>query len=217
MVVLYIFDRELNFKGILESHFSLRWVRRYHKVGEFELYCALTFETLELLQKGNIVWKRDDFEAGYIEYRNLRQDREGKEVLVVRGKFLTGYLNRRINWGSIVYNGTVEELMRKLINENAINPTNSDRKIPRLILDKTVISKGEISYQNSYGNVLEELEKLSLSTDMGYRTRFDYMNKRLVFEIYKGLDRTVGQSVNPPAIFSQEFENILEQNTQIVL
>ena len=33
----------------------------------------------------------------------------------------------------------------------------------------------------------------------------------MTFDVYKGLDRTAGQSVNPPAIFSREFENILEQ------
>lgn len=209
--MLYIFDKDLNFQGIMEGYFSLRWVRRYSKCGEFELHCGLSIESLNLLKKGNIVWKKDDSEAGYIEYRNLKQDNEGKEVLVVRGKFVTGYLNRRINWGQMVHNGKVGDLIKTLINENAINPINPDRKIPLLIFDESVIFEDEITYQNSYGNILEQIESISMTTNIGYRIAFDYTNKRLIFEIYRGLDRTAGQSINAPAIFSKEFENVLEQ------
>ncbi len=126
---LYIFDRELNFKGIFEGHFSLRWVRRYSKCGEFELHCSLTQETLNILKRGNVIWKKDDLEAGYIEYRNLKQDSKGKEVLVVRGKFLTGYLNRRIIWGIENLNTTSELAIRELINKNCINTIDVNRKI----------------------------------------------------------------------------------------
>ena len=113
---LYIFDRELNFIGIFEQHFSLRWVRRYSKCGEFELHCSLTSKTLNLLQRGNVIWKKGDLEAGYIEYRNLTQDTTGKEVLVLKGKFLTGYLNRRIIWDRQNLNTTSEFAIRELIN-----------------------------------------------------------------------------------------------------
>ena len=41
-----------------------------------------------------MIWKNDDLEGGYIEYRNISQDEDGKEILVVRGKFLTGYMNK---------------------------------------------------------------------------------------------------------------------------
>ena len=131
---LYIFDRYLNFLGIFESFFSLRWVRRYHKYGEFELHCGLTQDSLKLLQKGNIIWKKDDLEAGYIEYRNMKKDTEGKEILIVRGKFLTGYLNRRIIWGIENLNTTAELAMRELINKNCINPIDIDRIIDLLAL-----------------------------------------------------------------------------------
>lgn len=208
---LYIFDRELDFKGITEDYFSLIWTRRYSKCGEFELHCNLSMENLNILKKGNIVWKKGDAEAGYIQYKHLKRDATGKEILIIKGRFLTGYLNRRINWDAITHNGTVKELMGRVINENAINPIDQNRKIPGLIFDGTNIFTEEISYQNRYGNVLEILENLSESNDIGFLTKFDYQNKQLIFEIYKGIDRTAGQSINAPAIFSEEFENIPEQ------
>lgn len=208
---LYIFDRDLNFIGIVEEYFSLRWVRRYSRCGEFELHCSLTTETLNLLKRENIIWKKGDLEAGYIEYRNLKQDVEGKEVLVIKGKFLTGYLNRRIIWSIEKLNTTAEMAIRQLIDKNCINPTNIDRKIGLLTLGELKSYTQTLNKQVSYNNLLEEIENIANTNELGIRTLIDIQNKQMIFDIYEGLDRTTGQSINAPAIFSKEFENILEQ------
>ena len=211
MMELYIFDRDLNFQGILESFFSLRWIRRYSKCGEFELHCSLTPEILELLKKDNVIWKKDDLEAGYIEYRNLRQDTEGKEVMVVKGKFLTGYLGRRIIWGTENLSTTAELAMRQLINNHAINPANTDRKIDMLTLGDLKGYTNNIDKQVSYKNLLETIEEIANTNELGIRTLIDIQNKQMIFDIYEGTNRTAEQSENAPAIFSREFENVLEQ------
>ena len=208
---LYIFDRALNFKGIVDSFTSLRWVRRYYKSGEFELQCALTDESLSLLARENIIYKKDGTDAGYIEYRNLKEDLEGKEILVVKGRFLTGYLNRRIIWGTEILNVTSEVAMRTLVNKNCIAPSNVDRIIPNLMLSTLNNYLGNVDYQVSYANLADELENLSNVSNLGHRVKFDTTNKKIAFEVYKGLDRSVNQSVNPHCVFSKEFENILEQ------
>jgi len=208
---LYIFNRELNFIGITESFNSLRWVRRYSKSGEFELQCALTEEALTLLARGNIIYKKGDTEAGYIEYRNLKQDTEGKEILAIKGKFLTSYLNRRIIWGTNIFNTTSENAMRTLISDSCISPSDSNRIIPNVILGALQGYTDTVDYQVSYANLADELENLSNISNLGHRVSLDITNKKLVFDVYKGLDRSVNQSINPRCIFSKEFENILEQ------
>lgn len=208
---LYIFDRELNFIGIFEQHFSLRWVRRYSKCGDFELHCSLTPETLNLLKKGNVIWKKDDDEAAYVEYRNLKQDTTGKEILVIKGKFLTGYLGRRIIWNRLNLNTTSELAIRDVVNSNAINPIDMDRKIEMLALGEVKGYTGNIDKQVSYKNLLETVEEIASVSELGFRTILDIQNKLITFDLYEGLDRTAGNGINPPAIFSQEFENILEQ------
>ncbi|MCS4464925.1 siphovirus ReqiPepy6 Gp37-like family protein [Clostridium botulinum] len=84
---LYIFNRDLKLIGILDTFTSLRWIRRYSKTGEFELHCALNSSTLELLKRDNVVYKKDDAEAGYIETRQLKIGEDGQEYLEVKGKF----------------------------------------------------------------------------------------------------------------------------------
>lgn len=208
---LYVFSRDLELKGILDTFTSLRWIRRYHKTGEFELHCALDSNNLELLQRENIIYKKDDVEAGYIETRQLKLDSIGREYLELKGKFLTNYNDRRISWDRINFTGKTEELMRKLVNDNVISPSNINRKIPNLILGGLKGFTEDIKYQNGFGNVLEQLENLSNTSNLGYMNLLDIKNRKIIFDVYKGVDRTVNQTSIAPCIFSRDFENILEQ------
>ena len=209
---LYIFNRDLEFIGLLDSFTSLQWTRRYYKCGEFELHCSLTPETLALLQRGNILWKKNDLEAGFIETRQMAQDAEGKETLVIKGKFVSGYLNRRIIWGQEILQTTAEVATRTLVTKNSITPTDVNRIIPNLMLGTLKGYTAAVNYQVSYKNLLDEVENLCGLSESGYLVKFDVANKKLFFDVYQGLDRTATQSVNPRCIFSKEFENILEQN-----
>ncbi|HIG0362067.1 TPA: siphovirus ReqiPepy6 Gp37-like family protein [Clostridium sporogenes] len=208
---LYIFSRDLELKGILDTFTSLRWIRRYSKTGEFELHCALNSNTLDLLKRENIIFKKDDVEAGYIETRQLKIGEDGQEYLEVKGKFLTNYLDRRISWDRVNFSGKTEELMRALVNYNAINPTNIDRKIPNLTLGSLKGFNEDIKYQNSFGNIIECLENISNTNNLGYRNLLNIKNRKIVFDIYKGVDRTINNGTIAPCIFSRDFENILEQ------
>jgi hypothetical protein len=209
---LYIFDRELNFIGVLDAFTSLQWNRRYLKCGDFELQCPLTMDNLNLLAKGNIIWKQGDTEAGYINYRNLKQDTDGKETLDIKGNFLTGYLKQRIVWNIINMNDTVENIMRALVNQNCINPADSKRIIPNLILGDLKSLVFSTNYiQDKHNNLGDEMEALSALSNLGHRINLDVVNKKLIFEVYAGVDRSVNQSAVSPCIFSKEFENVLEQ------
>lgn len=208
---VYIFDRDLNFKGIIDKFISLRYVRKYYERGEFELHCSLTLDSLILLKRENIIYIKEDTEAAYIEYINLKQDDEGKEIIIVKGKFLTGYLNRRIIWGTEIINDTAENAMRKLAENNCINPTDANRKIDNLILGSLKNFTATVNYQVSYKNLGDEIQNLSQISDLGHRINFDIGNRKLIFEVYQGLDRSINQSINSRAIFSKEFENVLEQ------
>lgn len=208
---IFVYDRNIDFQGIIEKFSSLRWVRRYHRPGTFELHCVLTPETLKLLKVENIIWIRGKHEAGYIEYRNITQKKDGTEKLVVMGKFLTGYLDRRIVWDMETLNMTAEQAMRRLVLNNAISPVDSSRKIDGLILGETKEYAQKVDKQYTGTNLLDALEDLSVLSGLGYRTLFDLENKQLIFDVYEGVNRSSNQYKNPNALFSSEFDNIFEQ------
>jgi len=210
-VELYIFSRDLEFEGIVDSYTSLIWTRRYSKCGEFELNIALTTENLALLVRTNIIYKKDDSEAGYIVDRNIKQDADGKEVLNIKGRFLTGYLKGRITFGTKILNSTSEITMRTLITDNCITPTDNKRIIDKLVLSPLKSYSGNVNYQVSNKNLTDEIEDLSSESNLGHRINLDITNKQLSFEVYKGIDRSANQEINPKCIFSKEFENVMEQ------
>ncbi|APC80024.1 TPA: siphovirus ReqiPepy6 Gp37-like family protein [Clostridium botulinum] len=208
---LYIFNRDLELKGILDTFISLRWIRRFHKSGEFQLNCMFDINTLNLLKPENIIYRKDDLEAGYIETLQIKLNETGQEYLEIKGKFLTNYLNSRISWERIKFDGGLESLIRKLINDNVINPKNINRRISNLVLGDIKGFNENIKYSDSFGNILGQLEKISTTNNIGFRNILDIKTKKIIFDLYKGVNRTVNNSSIAPCIFSREFENILNQ------
>ena len=213
MMQIYVFDRSLNFTGAIDNYSSLRWRRRFNQFSEFELHCPLNADTLSLLIRGSIICKSDyTQEAGFIEYRELQQNEQGEEFLVIKGRFLKSYLDRRIIWLQELLNCTHEVAMRTLVKDQCITPTLTDRIIPNLQLGTLKNYVGNINYQVTYNNLFDELINLTNLSNLGFRILLDTVNKKLNFDVYRGLDRTAGQAINLRCIFSMDFDNILSQN-----
>lgn len=209
---LEIYDKDLSFIGVVDNFTVLKWHRKYFKVGSFELKCPATPQNIELLTINNVVYKSNE-EAGIIQYRNLILDNDGEEQLIVKGLFLAGLLKRRIIWGRTIFYGNPESLMRKLVDESCINAVDSNRNISLLSLAPAKGLAGEsINFQGTGSNILDTIEKNAIAHDLGFRINFKYNTQEMEFEIYRGLDRTDVQSVNPKALFSVQYENILEQD-----
>ena len=64
----------------------------------------------------------------------------------------------------------------------------------------------------------DNLIALCSPDNLGFRLRLELPNKRMVFKVYKGTDRTINQTEVAPCLFSYIFENMLESeynlNTQ---
>ena len=205
---LFIFNRELELQGIIENFTTLIWIRRHNESGEFELYLPSTDSNITLLKNGSIIYKKGDDEAGYVQFRNLKLDEKGREVLQVKGKFLTNYIGKRIIWNKICFSGKAEIALRTIVDNNCINTSNLNRKIPLLALGELKNYTEEITFQSTGDNVLEKAIDISNTSGLGYRINLDRSNKKLEFEVYKGIDRSAEQSKIAPTVFSRAFENI---------
>ena len=206
-----IFNRDLDLIGIIDNFTSLIWTRRYFKSGEFQLVVPFTQDNINLLKRENIVFKGDrDKEAGYIETINITINSSGEEVIKANGKFITNYLDRRIIWGNESLNTTAEIGMRDLVDKHSINAP-SERVIPNLKLGELKGYTEKLKKSISYKNLHEGVSEIAESNELGFRNNLDYINKKIEFEVYKGVNRTVNQKSIAPCIFSRDFENILEQ------
>lgn len=170
-----------------------------------------TNEVNSILQIDNILYK-DNGECGFIVSKEIKTDGNGTESIHIKGKFILGYLERRIIWGREEINSNIIDASYRLINNNCIECID-ERKIPNLILDENKLDIDvNLIKQVSYENLLDTLILITQNNELGMKVDFDIINKKLVFKIYKGIDRSINQSVVAPVIFSRDFENVLEQN-----
>lgn len=209
---LYVLDRDFNMLGTVDNYECLVWERNYYKSGTFSMQIIPNFEQFQLLKKGNILLKKDNTkEAVYIDHRELEENENGIEVLVIKGYFLTQWTERRVTLYKEIEKDNAETVMRSYVERHCINPKESNRKIPNLVNGFNNNLGNVIDYSSHYKQLNEELQTIAETNELGYKIDLDIFNKKYVFEVYKGLDRTVNQEINSKAIFSTEFENIEKQ------
>lgn len=194
-----IYNENLEFKGIIENHSSLIWNRKYSDVGSFELHAPLTKENTALLKPNNLVWIKGNKEAGVIENLFLAENNSVSKIMV-KGRFLESYFERRITKQTQNINSPVESAMRSLIS--------SCLSIPKVSYasEKGYIER--IAFQATYKNLLVLLKKISRASGIGFRLTPNFKEKTLIFESYKGIDRSLAQSERSRVIFSDEYNNL---------
>lgn len=193
-----VYNKGLEFLGVIENHTSLIWTRKYFGSGSFELHAPLTDDNLKLIHEGNIVWKRGCVEAGVIEDISIEDSYNAKKI-TVKGRFLSSYMDRKVIKGTFTYSGTVEGAMRELL---ANNP------IPMVELGEVSGFTDPVSFQTTYKNLLTYEQKLSQNSALGFRFRPDFNKKKIFFEVYKGIDRSTSQRESNRVVFSESYDNL---------
>lgn len=208
---LYVLDNELNVLGLIDNYECLIWNRNYSKPSTFTMQIIPSFEQFELLKKGNILLKNDNTkEAMYIDNRELEENEEGVEALVVSGFSLSKWLDRRITLYKQIEKGNVETVIRSYVSKNCIS-AEANRIIPNLVQSDNKNLGIDIDYSSHYEPLLDEVERISSTYELGFNIDLDLKSKSYVFDVFEGLDRTINQNINSRAIFSTEFENIKNQ------
>ena len=194
-----IYDRDLNFKGVIENHTSLIWTRKYYEPGNFEIHAPITEQNLRLLAKGNIISKRGSSEAGVIEDIE-NEESDLKNEITAKGRFLSSYMDRRLIKSTVNFSGKIEVAMRNLLS--------GVTAIPLVELGTLNGFTETVEFQATMKNLMTYETKLAKAGTIGYRFRPDFRNRKIIFETYKGTDRTTAQGINSRVIFSESYNNL---------
>lgn len=207
-----IYDSSGVWVGIIEEPTSAIWTRAYNKPGDFEIYTSATPELLDLIADDCYITRQGDDGVMVVERLELTTDAEDGDFVKITGRSAACLLDRRIVLEQTTLSGRVDRAVYKLINENAINPANADRKLPLSMYVPDVLATS-ISAQHTGTNLLESVQAICAAYGMGFRVVSDTKTElSLRFELYVGKDRRADQEVNSPVIFSPEFENLLSTN-----
>lgn len=198
--------------GIIESPTSAIWTRRYQEPGDFELYFPATAEMLSLLVDDFYITRDDAPEIMLIEHIEITTDEENGNYILVSGRGAECVLDRRIVLEQTSLSGRVDVAIKRLIDENAINPADAMRALP-IAMRTPALCADTISAQYTGTGLLDAVQEICKAYGIGFRAVTDSQtNAAPVIELFDGADRSEGQTVNSPVIFSTEYENLLSSS-----
>ncbi len=203
---LIVLDKNFDTIGSVALFQTLIWVRRYEKLGYFELHAPIGY--FDLLNQGKYLYRKNAVELGVISEVNYSQDENGSRSSYAKGYFAEVLLTDRVVETTVTLNGNVEIAMRDLVTRTAISPSDEDRIVKHLRLGEISGVSGTVDIQTTGSNLSEKLYKVGSSQEVSHRVRYDYLTNDLVFEVWQGKDRRDSQTENSWAIFSNSFLNI---------
>ena len=218
-------DSYTNLLGIVDTANSIIWHSVYFGVGDFEIYIKASTEIIELLQVGNLVTRPDDLEVGIIEKINIADNPQDGMMVTATGRFAKSLLDRRIIYnlsGNVntptIMQGNVEEEVRRVVEENAINcHFDNRRNIPLLALGNLAWLPHEIVDENgdpaakqaSCQNLLTFTDALLQEYGLGSTVILDADAGLLRYVVYMGSDRSWDNEAGyDPIVFSKDYDNM---------
>ena len=190
------------------------WTRRFYGPGSFTITMPKDVDGTQCLCKNSIITYKGI--AGIIKYRN--QSEEGIEI---KGCDLKGLCSQRIIVPPFVYmdvptvesgydriKGTEEEVIRHYADKHMVNPTDPDRKISQMVFAELHGYGNELAWQAKFTNLSEELESICTYSQLGYDITFDEDNKKFIFDVIRGTDRTGTDEYYGLMTFAEKFHNI---------
>lgn len=212
---LYVFklDNE-TFEAIgeINQFTSLLWPDKFDGYTTFELNAPVTPENKTLIKKGNVLWCGGD-NAAIIEIIQCDMNDEGQKTYNVKGRTLEMILTTRIIWGTYACtNKPASTAMYEIVDKQLVNPSQSNRKIPFLECAEDDAVGKAISFQKTGDEVYDALASISTDSQLGFNILFKPREKKLIFKVLEGVDRTIGFASNTnvkPVVFSTDLEDIL--------
>ncbi|GIO57927.1 siphovirus ReqiPepy6 Gp37-like family protein [Paenibacillus cineris] len=215
-----ILDTNFYLHGEIDNYESLQFTRRFYRAGEFEMHIQIGKQhTDQLLQDRIIMVGNKPHKAGIIRYRQVSEDDNGIETLIIKGPTLGGILDQRVTM-AVSYDrirGPAETVLKHYVNNNLGNGTYatgiySARQVPFFMVAPDLGRGKETPWQTRFEQLDAVNQEIAEFCDIGWQVALDILNKKWVYDVLPGRDLTTSQNIHPPVIFSHEFDNIQSQD-----
>lgn len=215
-IYVYQLDNEtFEALGQINQFTSLMWPDKFNGYSTFELNAPLTEENKNLIKKGNIIWCGGD-NAAMIEIIQSDSDNDGQKTYKVKGRTLEMLLTTRIIWGTYICKSkNSSTAMYEIVDTQCINPTQAGRKIPFLECAEDEQLGNIVSFQKTGGEVYDSLQNIAAEAELGFSVLFKPREKKLVFKVIQGVDRTIATYSDDGTkfvVFSTDLEDILSSS-----
>lgn len=217
MEVLFM-DKQYNTTKIVDSFISCIWNDQYIGYGDFELYFPMDYGSLTGIQIGYYASIRESDRYMVVDTISITTSVEEGNLLTITGRSLESFLEYRIVRDDVILKGNLQNAIQRILNSNAITPTQSNRILPGLSFSPSndpAITKLTIDFELKAGdNLYDAIYVMCESYHLGFRV-VPTEDGKMEFSLYAGKDHSYAQEINPWIVFSPKFENIKESEMYI--
>jgi hypothetical protein len=227
-VELYTLNRNFIRQSAIDIFSSVIWTERYYGDSEVELVVPPTPDMIQKLPVGMFLALKGSREVMILETMNIE-----KGKLKVTGISLLQWLNNRFIRASAAHADkywplpvmTAGQAMSYIVQNMCISgpyldgsvaigvpqPIKNLFPIPGLSIKSSDGSGPQVNIAVPFGPVYDALRAIATTYLVGMQITLESASDTgysLQFRSYKGLDRTTGQTVNPPVRFSPEMDTL---------
>lgn len=225
MRTLKVIDKDFNSYGEVPLYESLQIRTRYTGIGEIDLVVNRYLPNVDALQMNRIIFLDDDLSNPFeILRKEIQLDEQGKKTenwdikaLSLR-HWMDGrmYLPEFLTLEGIKYSTHInfeleaDRLMRTVLIDTAIKPSDEKRILPNLKLGLTPgVELDVIKYRFArFTSLLTGFDEITALSDVGWRFSVSASDKKFAFDTFLTTNRTYSQNNVSPVIFSPEFKTI---------
>lgn len=204
MNYIEIINTKFELLGIITNYESLICTWNYYECGTFELTINKNKANTTKLQPDNmIIVNKNDEKILLIEKVVTITNRNSK-TLKVSGTCIKGIMKRRIiatNGYDRVTETQAENIIKHYIEKHIVKSYNDNIRTPERDIEWLKIAPSQnrgikTVWQARLTNLHDELKHISEDTGMGWKGTLDRNKKCIVFDCYRGIDRTINQTEN---------------------
>lgn len=208
-MIFYLHD--LNFKKIktIDVYENAIWTTKYNQPGDFEIKIALSHFTSEY-KLNYFITKENSKSVGIIEHI-VGEDNVKNKVKYVKisGRFASCLWEWRVNNAYLTYSNLP---LDAIVNNLYVNHfTIGNRNLPQFKYVRTnLFPLKTMSIEDTGTNCLTLIENLFKTLKMGFTERLEEIDgeKKIVFSMYEGVDRSKAQKTNSHVVFSGNYDNL---------
>lgn len=212
---LYVYNTSFTLVSIIDRYSSLIWSDRYDECGDFELVMPYQ-QSLKSIFKQNYYCKIEYSDRWMIiEELEIKYDEEDPPQFTVKGRSLESILERRIvlektEFGDDKKDVSVQDSIKKLLNENVISPKDTKRKISNFKFEaSTDKAVTDLKFSDTYDKdeIYGVIEDICQDKHIGFKVLLNSSNQ-FVFSLYAGRDRSKATNTTSYVIFSHYYDNL---------
>lgn len=195
---IFIYNKLLKLQGCIDDFASMTISKKFHDGSTFQAEFPLNEKNIRLIRPQTII------EVPYRFAGIITDMRINSMIISISGKSFDGMLESRV-----IMTGSVDDTMLTVIDKNACEAADENRRFERTYVDKNVdaenVSKESLKYQNlaDYARTICYERNLGVFSEIVHGDT----NKIRLF-IRNSVDRTVNQSERDPVVFSDLYENV---------